>query len=394
MRRIRYIILLIILAAATFSAGAQVQDTIIRRHSALDYQLQSKPRLEHFPSKMPFEQFFSISQYVAYSIPQGVTVGVDMCKFFTPVIGLRAGINIGEVRFPDLPVSEMYHPKLDVVLDLGAFAWGYNPKRVFTIWGIIGADGALLRHSIDEPYRFAYGMHMALSFDFRLSNTLHLSIEPTATLFSNQFNGVGDWYIADPIADFRIGLNYRRPVVTDRFYQALRGSKRNFVSIGAGIQSLPMCTISRHLYAPWRSIGACMMLNIGRWLSPLSGIRATFSYGVSPFTKEEEATQHVSILGVSLDYLYHLSNGENYSNTFSWAIVAGVNFVHTGITKRFEMDEVEMTFGVNSGINVCYNLNPSVSFYLEPKATIFGTEMAASSGRLMLNLNTGMIYRW
>jgi hypothetical protein len=399
MRRFNaYIVLMIIaFAISGFASGQNHRDTILRKRSALNYQLQSKPRLPHFPAKVHFEQFFSISQYVSYSLPQGVTAGVDMCKFVTPLFGLRAGINIGSVKFPNAASGEMYHPKVDAVLDLGAFGWGYNPSRIFTVWAIAGIDGAFTKNNPEAAsYRFAYGGHVALLMNLRLSHTLYFSLESSATLFSDRFNGSVDWHIADPIAEFHAGLSYRRPLVTQKYYSRFKASKKNFISLGAGVQSLPLSTIgTKGKSSLWKSTGACMMINIGRWVSTLSGIRATFSYGVSPILWEEEAKQHGSLLGASVDYLYRLTDGENLKNTFSWFVIAGGNFVYSTISKRYEQNEAIYNFGFNSGLNVCYNVNSSLSFFLEPKATIYGSWLNSSNtGRVMLNLNTGIVVRW
>ena len=395
-----YIIVTILLLAcvSTFQVNAQVdRDTILRKRSALNYQLQSKPRLPNFPVKVHFEQFFSISQYVSYSLPQGVTAGIDICKFVTPLFGLRAGINIGSANFPNASAGELYHPKFDVVLDLGALGWGYNPSRVFTIWTVLGADGAVTRNNPQQlNYNYSYGGHFGLLLNLRISKTVHFTLESSATLFSDRFNGRGDWYIADPIAEFHAGISYRRPLVTEKYYARYNASKKNFIAFGGGAQSFPLSSIGKKGESSlWLSTGGGGVINLGRWISTLSGIRATFSYGVSPILREEEAIQYGSMLGVSLDYLYRLTNGENMKNTFSWFVVAGGNFLYATISKRYEQNERIYNFGANSGLNVCYNVNSSLSFYLEPKVTIFGTAMNDSnSGRLMLNLNTGLVYRW
>lgn len=397
MKRFRIIVLSLLLVSAvtTITAGAQAKDTILRRHSALEYQLQSKPRLPHFPTKMQFGQFFSISQYISYSLPQGVALGVDMCKFVTPLFGLRAGINIGNTSLPGASNSEFYHPRIDCLLDLGAFGWGYNPSRIFTIWGIAGIDGAFLKATPEDNFRFAYGGHLGALLDLRISNTLHLSIEPGAILYSNNYNGVKDWHIADLVGEFHVGLNYRRPVVTEKFYQRLRGSKRNFLTLGAGIQSLPLCGYEDLWSSIAKSISACAMINIGRWFTPLSGGRLSLSYGVSSMHLEEGAKQYASLIGASLDYLYHLSNGENYSNTVSWAIVAGANFSYANLTRRYEPSVPVFNFGFNTGFNLSYNVNPRISLFLEPKTTIYGTaQNSTNTGRVLLNLNTGIAYRW
>lgn len=396
MKRFNIILLALLLtSAATFTAGAQAKDTILRRHSALEYQLQSKPRLPHFPTKMPSEQFFSISQYASYSLPQGVAMGVDMCKFVTPLFGLRAGINIGQHFSAGTPGSEIYHPRIDGILDLGAFGWGYNPNRVFTIWGIAGIDGAWLRESPADKFRFAFGAHIAALFDFRLSKTVHLTLEPAAILYTNSYNGVKDWNMADLVGEFHLGLTYFRPMVTERYFQRVSGSHRNFAALGVGLQSIPFCTIGDKWESLWKSFGACTMICAGRWFTPLSGARMTFSYGISPALMEEEARQYANLIGVSADYLYHLSNGETYNDKFSWAVVAGVNFSYVNLTKRYEPSEAIFNFGFNTGISTFFNVNPRFSVFLEPKATIYGTaQNSSNTGRLMLNINTGIAYRW
>lgn len=386
MNRFKTIVLsLLLLIAATSVAEGQVRDSILRKRSALDYQLQSRPRLPHFPQKMQFEQFFSISQYLSYTLPQGVTAGVDMCKFITPLFGLRAGLNIGN----------SFHVKMDGLIDLGAFGWYFDPDRTFTIMALAGIDGAFYEKRGTQEFRFAYGAHVGLSFDLRISNTLHFFIEPSATLYSNNYNNIKDWYIADPVAEFHVGINYRRPMVTQKFYQRLRGANRWFLSLGAGVQSFPLSTIGTKINSFAKSCGACTALGVGYWITPLSGIRVNFSYGVSPVRMEEEARQFATLAGVSLDYMYHLSNGENHQNTFSWSVIAGANYSYAAITRRYDPTEEIHNVGFNSGVNLCYNVNPSISIYVEPKATMFGiAQDSSNTGKVMLNLNGGLIFRW
>lgn len=137
------------------------------------------------------------------------------------------------------------------------------------------------------------------------------------------------------------------------------------------------------------------MLSFGYWHSPLSGVRFNFSYGISPNRMEDEAKQYANLVGLSADYLYHLSNGERYGDSFSWIVVAGVNFSYANLTKRYDPNEAIFNFGFNTGLNISYNVNPQFSAFLEPKVTIYGTaQNYTNTGRMLLNLNTGIAYRW
>lgn len=378
--------------------------------NALDYMLQKRKKLEKLESPRFADNMFVSAGIGTEFLIGGPATGLAfdkrlgyngrfyVGKWFTPVSGLRLGINWGY-----LPV-ERYSPDItrrvgltgvsaDYLMNISGLGSGFDRNRFFELIGIVGIgfQGSVRYGS----WQNVVAGHVGFQGKFNLSPLFDVFIEPKISIYSDGMDRGSSWRSYDPTASLLIGLNYKVVPVSlhkqgDKFANPTFGDN-TFFSAGVGAQLL----FSGENYKNFgNSLGPTAVISAGKWFTSVSGLRLSLTGGISRWRSTYRGAVYVKTMGVQADYLLNLSTafgGYDRNRGFEFFGVAGLNF---NDVKRIH--DHTRAFGVGLGVQGNIRLSENTDLFIEPRLNFFnsgfGSGVTFRDIDLLGTVNVGLTY--
>lgn len=392
--------------AATFAclcaATAQGQN-----YGALQHMLQKRPANEHFQSNRPNEHLFlsagiGVNQLLTGGNTQdgpSVSVYLQGGKWFTPIHALRVGIN-GSTLSSGIYSNKikMIGGNLDYLLNISSLALGYDAKRRFELLAVTGAEVGYSKVSSVNANTHSgcyYGLYMGLQGNIRLSHTLDFFIEPRIGLYNDAYTHTDTWRNYQQRLAVLAGINYTpaAPMGTRIYFDDFENSHLSdhlFISLWGGIHALKAGSIENSL----KGLGPQAGVSIGRWMTPLSGLRLSAELGYVD-TPENSVARKLKHGELRADYMLNINNllwGYDSDRLFTLSGVLGINLAGT---KGVE-ESAQWSIGTGLGLQGSFRLNRSVDLFMEPRINLYQKKYAGGNGYFHSDqtgeLNFGITY--
>ncbi|MBD5365993.1 MAG: hypothetical protein HDR82_03100 [Bacteroides sp.] len=286
-------------------------------------------------------------------------------KRFTPVSSWR--INFDGAFAKNRPYAESYTLHADYLASLTTSMYGYDPDRLFDLQLMVG--GFAGEGTYNGPHKPVVGLEAGLQANFRLNSSLDLFLEPQVLAT------YGPGYSAMAmIPDLRVqvGLRYKlgtpagqRGTLANTIY----GERRNFVGIAIGASEI---TTRPSIRRSKTNFNGLFDLSVGRWLSMVSGIRATYSNDILRY---DGSSSYIG--SMHLDYMLNVTSLMDRRDTRRFHILgvvgAGVSFSDADYTKPSPI--------LTGGVQFRYNLPGNFDIHLEPGLTLWPNRVLPRSYR-------------
>lgn len=389
----------VVLLSCSLSLHAQT-DTgggkVIQGFNALDYRLQKPAPNEYFEDKHFGDHFFITvegaptfthrSEGQMLGRPDiGARGGVSIGDWFTPVHGMKIGLNLGGRKEHGMRKHLFGGISVDYLMNLSALAHKYDPERKVEFIGVIGAEYQRRFHS-DNPAN-VFGGHIGLQTRFNVTPSTFIYIEPRLSLYNDGVNARSSWQKYDWEGALMVGLGYRISPLVKRFRTSLDSKyalDNTFYGFGAAGNFL----VDNNFKSFKNMIGVNGSIYIGTWASTISGWRLMASAGAFGLKN----SGHPKYSALEVDYLLNINsviNGFNPENRFNTNLILGPALSMT--SRR----PTKVNLGASVGIQGVIDLTRNLQFVIEPKALIFNRHFAASGRRanVLGSLSIGFQYR-
>ena len=292
---------------------------------------------------------------------------ISLGRWFSPISAWRLSLSGERVR--DQKGEFTVHGGLDAdyMLNLSTLAAGYNPDRLFSLSGILGAKFGLAATSSKE-LRFIPGVTAGLQGSFRVNSVLDIFLEPQASMYFNRFDGIRDQQV---VGNVLLGLNYKLKNKSES--SSAKGDMENptFVSAAVGTGVWGNTIVSRNGEVKDKlSFNADIAL--GRWFNSVSGIR--LSLGTNTFrTGVWHDSDKMTVLSLRADYLANLTScfsGYDPDRFFDMIGIIGV-----GAAFPTSAADAKTTYTATVGLQAKFNINRKLSLFVEPRGTFFGDKI-------------------
>lgn len=374
---------------------------------ALQHLLQKRPANERFQSNNPNEHLFisgsaGMNHLLTGSDAQeGISWSGNFFvgKWLTPIHGLRLGFNESLIKAGtnNAKIRTM-GGSLDYLLNISALGWGYNEQRPFEMLFVTGGEIGYSKVNQDTPHSPSacyYGLYLGLQGNVRLTSTLDFFIEPRIGIYSDTYTHTEHWRNYKQRLSVLAGLTYTpaAPMGTRIHFDSFEHSRlydHLFVSVSGGIGFLKN--------GGWRNslsgLGPQGAFSIGRWMTPVSGLRLTggMGYGNTPENSDARRLKHIDF---RTDYLLNLNNllwGYDDSRLFTLSGVVGLNLAATKGVKN----HAQYAAGAGLGVQGSFRLNRSLDFFIEPRINLYTNHYAGGQrswgGDQTTELNIGFTY--
>jgi len=392
--------------AATFAClcAATVQS---QNYGALQHMLQKRPANERFQSNRPNEHLFlstgiSVNQLLTGGDAQdgsSISVYFQGGKWFTPIHALRIGIN-GSILNSGIYSEKvkMIGGNLDYLLNISSLALGYNDKRLFELLAVTGAElGYSKVNNVNANSHSGcyYGLYLGLQGNIRLSQTLDFFVEPRFGLYNDNYTHAETWRNYQQRLTVLAGINYTpaAPMGTRIHFDNFENNRLSdhlFISLWGGINALKTDGIKNSL----KGMGPQAGVSIGRWMTPLSGLRlsAGLGYVDAPENSVASKLKHGELRA---DYMLNINNllwGYDAERLFTLSGIIGANLA---VTKGIEESE-KWALGTGVGLQGSFRLNRSLDLFMEPRINLYQKKYAGGKGFFHSDqtgeLNLGVTY--
>ena len=297
-------------------------------------------------------------------------------------------------------VYSRYGGRAEHLFDLSSYFEGYKPARLLGVSTLLGIGGQYARmNNMHNRYGTTAEFHAGLQFHFYTGPQGYLALEPYFGIASDQL-------------DLSLQQNWRR---FDTFY----GANINYIyyftnhlSRAARIRQIEMArkgghpefvvfderqdSILKSWQTPWlfefafgpnfnqndelslmKTMGGSVSISVGKWFSPVIGIRGTLSSNSSTWHDETVSIEEVKY--VKHRHMRYTSGGVEamlnpfgLSKHFSWDAPYGAYFVGGGEFGWLIKDEDGGSLHCRSeaytvGLHLWTKLSEGVQFFLEPR---------------------------
>lgn len=374
-------------------------------YGALKYAIQKVPRNERFPRGERFSEhlFFSagINPFMILTGNAGnksvsMSGSLMIGKWLTPVHGIRIGLQTGYI-----PTKKNFDTKIklfggtiDYLMNISALAYKYDYNRFFEVVGIAGIDVGT--SWVDNNHVFYTGGHLGLQTKFHINPTVDFFVEPRLLLYTDEVDQTKTWRGYKTGVGLMAGITYNIVPMNLRQnsipFNNTFFPNNTFMSFSTGIASL--ITRPINLMSSLKNVGPNVNIGIGKWFTPISGLRLSVGGGVSGWTKDNK-DEHFKHLTARVDYLLNLNSiaaGYDAERLFNLIAIAGLNYSLSKVAAR----KAHFSSGVNVGLQGNFRLNRNMDIFVEPRANFHKNTFAAGSGYRKMDilgeLNVGVNY--
>lgn len=355
----------------------------VEQKNAMDYLLQ-RPRVsKRFADKRFADRLFleggagltfssSVSTSdISFPTP-GFMLNAAVGEWLTPEHGVRIGAEGGYFNNFGLR-SKFGGVSIDYLLNFTALCQypEYEKAKPFEVYGVAGLNLYGVRNEGNNE--FAYGAHLGLRGQLRLSDYTYLYVEPRAGIYSDNLFRLDTWRKYRMAASLSAGLGYR--------LQGHRPEGEKYVSSGSFFDDMffsvaggPASLVGSSVSSVKDNIGARAAVSIGKWFDPYNGLRLSANAAVH----RQNGESSNKVVGLGLEYMLNLHNlfgGYNPDRRFWIDALAGGSMSFSGCGTN----EQKLTWGLSAGLQANCALNDYVTLFIEPRAEIHQEDFAQLS---------------
>lgn len=366
------------------------------------------------------EQIIPLSEN--YSFDPMTTVhfaaGIQLGKYHS--FRLKAHGGLGYQKYYDRMYGRLGF-KVDHVFDLSSFLDGYQPTRLLGIGTVLGFGVQKAKlNNYNGKWGNAIEGHGGLQFRFYTGSNAYLNIEPYVGLASDQIDlsEEKNWRQFDVLYGVNFNFVYyfknhlSRQARIRQIEEARKNGKDNWVMYKDVIidydsiqkKAVPgRDSILQSWQKPWfiemafgptfqqmegvgfsESMGSSVSLSVGKWLSPLIGLRFSASSRNSTWIKETksvntdgggvkyEKKQNMQYFSVGAEALFNPLGF--FRNRFTWDAKYGVYLLAGGEYGWMKRDKDGATHHCRSeaydaGLHLWYRLSEGTQIFIEPRFT-------------------------
>lgn len=283
--------------------------------------------------------------------------------------------------------SELVHQRvdLDYMLNLSSYLYGHNAQRVMSVLAVAGGGyiSTKFRGNIEPVWKVQGG----LNFDFKLSPSSHLFVEPYMAVATDQI-------------DHSVGSNAHR---WDVMYGVKAGVGVNFNTKNTSLEDV---NYNGNLFWEFKqgltlfsadeidikeSMGTSYALSIGKWLDPYVGVRLSGTVRdychvmetslqknvvdfmvVPPYETKARTVMASGRLELLLDVLNFFRGYRNQRHpTFAWQLSVGGEFGFIGKRVLRDQDGMEASLktsyaGFVAGSQFLFAPDHNTALFVEP----------------------------
>ncbi len=335
-----------------------------------EHVLQKPAENEKYPNKKFGDHLFLMgeagitmdrSQNSWFSSPGlGMRAGVQVGDWFTPVHGMRVGLNAG--RHNGGAVSNPFFVGLsaDYLMNLSSLLRKENLKRRFELIAAFGLEYQALFQHYDWSHAggFRFGLQPRLNF----TPMTFFFVEPRIGFYTDKIDGIDTWRGYDWEASILGGFGYRLQSEPYRKNSPFGGVGRGwYLSAGAGVTG-----VFDHGFRMPGELGPAGLLAVGNQLTPISSVRLG-AMGRYIKTGLYEANKYS--LGVQLDYLLNFHSafgGYDPNRVFELSGVLGAGY-HVNASNNMKNDR----FTLGAGVHGDFHVHNNWSLFLEPRVDFY-----------------------
>lgn len=409
MKTIRYFALLVASACAIVSmavpmfgaAAREAGDSV--QFNALDYRLQPVAGNERFKERKFGDRLFLTAEggvlwngahnsTVAIGEP-GAMGGLSIGDWFTPVHGMRIGINTGSQ-----PSQYGGHPyfiggTVDYLMNLSSLVRKDNPDRKFEVIGALGLGYQALKYK--GTWKQAFGVNMGLQLRYNATPSTFIYVEPRLGVYTDGLDGVSTWKRYDWRASVMLGLGYRMPWGRTRREGVAEFKNQTFAdNIIYGISGSMSGIVNKGLFTDLKNrVGFEGTMFIGKWITATSGIRLSGTIGKMGRTD----IRRPMLAMIDLDYMWNLNSafaGYRPGRHFETNISLG------GVVAAPGDSDGHTYLGFGAGIQWMWNMTPTLGLYIEPRVRVFNKNFsdyyhtdAGSNIDMLASVSLGLRYQ-
>lgn len=366
-----------------------LEDTLKRQKgfNALDYSLQKRYRQpgmtfenKKFTDNLFIGVFGGIDQIeprAGADLSSGPQAGISLTKLFTPVHGVRlAGYWDSFKRKEDKLSITGYGITADHQFNLSAMLGGYNPYRFLEIGTV---EGLGMRFAtLNGEMRTAWDLHFGVQLKINTNSRFHIFLEPRITILGDDadFSPTRNWHRYDVSYGGVIGVNYR----LGTYYRRAKSNAQTeeekflgntFVSAAGGIQ-FQNSTLVKDM-GVMSSLGPNVNVSLGKWLINPLGLRlsAFASYNAWRANYDTEMDEITRYAGGRIEAIIDpIAFFRKDSKELAWGIVPMIGIEFGKMNKEKGDESIKKSYaGLTGGIQLRYNYNKAMSFFIEPRAS-------------------------
>ncbi len=289
----------------------------------------------------------------------GMRTGISVGDWFTPVHGMRLGLNAGLHNGQGGYNPYFVGLSADYLMNLTSLLHKDNPSRMFELIGIAGGEYQLLYRRGDWTH--AGGFRLGLQTRFNFSPLTFFYLEPRVGIYSDGIDGIKTWMRYDWEASLMAGFGYRLLSAPTRRHEPFWGADQGFFVSAAGGVASTLTSASGILLDP----GATAMVSVGDQFTAVSSLRLS---GVMRYLKTGELYDKASF-GLQLDYLFNLHSlfgGYDPGRVFELSGLVGAGYHSVAVD-----DHLNTRWSVGAGLHGEFRLNDHWGLFLEPRVDVF-----------------------
>lgn len=272
---------------------------------------------------------------------------------------------------------------LDFMYNLSSFLYGHNPKRVLNVSAVVGG-GAIIANLVGKRNKVWKGQ-VGLNFDFKLSPSSHLFVEPFVALVGDQmdFSAETNEHKWDAMYGLRAGLGVNLNTRNDSLSR-VNYNGNVFWDFGRGVTFF-----SSDNQDMSKSVGTSYRVGVGKWLDPYVGVRVSYNfadfcwattktnsytYGGFKVVPSYETDVRAVMAGARVELLLDVLNlfrryRMHRHPMFSWQLSVGgeFGFMWKRMTDKSAGNKLYTGYsGVTVGTQFMYSLDKYTALYAEP----------------------------
>lgn len=250
---------------------------------------------------------------------------------------------------------------VDFMTDFTARAFGYDPDRVVSLKGFVGADVGM-SYQAGMKKNFAADLEAGTQISFRVGRAVNLYVEPQLAW---SLNNLFDMRMQRPRPAVLFGLDYmiKRRAKAD-YEEEL--DKKNFVSVGGG---MGVYSGTLNLYSKMKKLTFTSDITYGRWLTSMHGVRI----GGSLTRMHRSRRNGYKLNSYHADYMINLRraitgvDGEKVHLT---------GFLGLNLTTLAQKNhDTRLAPGLQGSIQVGWSVLPALEFFAEPSASMYAKRL-------------------
>lgn len=325
-------------------------------------------------------------------------------------IRLTAGADFGHLNTAGNNFARLYG-KIDWLYNITTYLDGYDPTRLFDLSTIFGIGGRYrFRPQIATEKKLTPEVHVGLQFKFFTGPQAYFSLEPYAGIGSgkvshryNNFYGVDlnlIYYIHNNLSpEQRLRYMTKRPDGTEKIVPPSTWRMPWFFEISGGL-----AMANGGEMKATESLGHKVTGSIGRWLSPVIGLRTNLSATTTTWRHDqtltflgaenkEDKVYTMNLHNQNIDWqIESLINPMGFFKKFNWDAPVGMAIVlggGIGLNVKHQQGTQLKVYASSytAGLHLWARLADDLQFFIEPRFTHYNYRIPYSNSTWVKRFN-------